>query len=51
MAIHSMQWGAWMELPIVQFPSYVEEMSDEFTHLFDQKRQFTHFKERIPPGL
>jgi hypothetical protein len=34
-----------MELPIVQFPSYVEEMSTEFTHLFDQKRQFTHFKE------
>ena len=34
-----------MELPIVQFPSYIEEMSDEFTHLFDQKRQFTHFKQ------
>jgi len=34
-----------MELPIVQFPSYVEEMSTEFTHLFDQQRQFTHFKE------
>ncbi len=45
MTILSMQWGAWMELPIVQFPSYVEEMSDEFTHLFDQKRQFTHFKQ------
>ena len=34
-----------MELPIVQFPSYVEEMSNEFTHLFDQKRQFIHFKQ------
>jgi hypothetical protein len=34
-----------MELPIVQFPSYVEEMSDEFTHLFDQERQLTHFKQ------
>jgi len=34
-----------MELPIVQFPSYVEEMSTEFTHLFDQKRQLTHFKQ------
>jgi len=36
-----------MELPVVQFPSYVEEMSDEFTHLFDQKRQFTHFKQLL----
>ena len=34
-----------MELPIVQFPSYVEEMSAEFTHLFGQERQFTHFKQ------
>ena len=34
-----------MELPIVQFPSYVEEMSTEFTHLFDQERQLTHFKQ------
>jgi len=33
-----------MELPIVQFPSYVEEMSTDFTHLFDQERQLTHFK-------
>ena len=36
-----------MELPVVQFPSYVEEMSDEFTHFFDQKRQFTHFKQLL----
>jgi hypothetical protein len=34
-----------MELPIVHFPSYVEEMSTEFTHLFDQERQLTHFKQ------
>lgn len=34
-----------MELPIVQFPSYIEEMSAEFTHLFDQERQLTHFKQ------
>jgi len=34
-----------MELPIVQFPSYVEEMSTDFSHLFDQERQFTHFKQ------
>ena len=34
-----------MELPIVQFPSYIEEMSTEFTHLFDQERQLTHFKQ------
>ncbi len=34
-----------MELPIVQFPSYVEEMSTDFTHLFDQERQLTHFKQ------
>ena len=34
-----------MELPIVEFPSYVEEMSADFTHLFDQERQFTHFKQ------
>ena len=39
------QWDVYMELPIVQFPSYVEEMSADFTHLFDQKRQFTHFKQ------
>src|SRR6056297_965237 len=38
-------WDVRMELPIVQFPSYIEEMSDEFTHLFDQQRQFTHFKQ------
>jgi len=34
-----------MELPIVQFPAYVEELSAEFTHLFNQERQFTHFKQ------
>ena len=34
-----------MELPIVQFPSYVEEMSIDFTHLFDQERQLIHFKQ------
>jgi hypothetical protein len=34
-----------MELPIIQFPSYIEEMSTEFTHLFDQERQLTHFKQ------
>ena len=33
-----------MELPIVEFPSYIEEMSEDFTHLFDQKRQLIHFK-------
>lgn len=33
-----------MELPIVEFPSYIEEMSKDFTHLFDQKRQLIHFK-------
>ncbi len=33
-----------MELPVVEFPSYVEEMSNDFTHLFKQERQLTHFK-------
>lgn len=33
-----------MELPIVEFPSYVEEMSEDFAHLFDQERQLNHFK-------
>jgi len=33
-----------LELPIVEFPSYIEEMSKDFTHLFDQKRQLIHFK-------
>jgi len=33
-----------LELPIVEFPSYIEEMSEDFTHLFDQKRQLIHFK-------
>jgi len=34
-----------MELPIVEFPSYVEELSVDFSHLFGQERQFTHFKQ------
>lgn len=34
-----------MELPIVEFPSYVEELCVDFTHLFNQERQFTHFKQ------
>jgi len=34
-----------MELPIVGFPSYINEMSAEFTHLFDQERQLIHFKQ------
>lgn len=34
-----------MELPIVEFPSYVKELSVDFSHLFDQERQFTHFKQ------
>ncbi|MCD6131510.1 MAG: transposase [Candidatus Hydrothermae bacterium] len=33
-----------MELPVVEFPSYIEEMSNGFTHLFKQERQLTHFK-------
>ena len=33
-----------MELPIVAIPTYVEELSTEFTDLFDQERQFDHFK-------
>ena len=33
-----------MELPVVEFPSYVEEMSNGFTHLLKQERQLTHFK-------
>jgi len=33
-----------VELPIVEFPSYIEEMSTDFTHLFVQERQLTHFK-------
>ena len=33
-----------MELPIDEFPSYVEEMSTDVTHLFDQARQLTHLK-------
>jgi len=34
-----------MELPIVGFPTYIDEISTEFTHLFDQKRQLIHFKQ------
>jgi hypothetical protein len=33
-----------MELPIVEFPSYIEEMSTDFTYLFNQERQLIHFK-------
>jgi hypothetical protein len=32
-----------MELPIVGFPSYVEELCVDFTHIFNQERQFIHF--------
>lgn len=34
-----------MELPIVGFPQYVEELSKDFKHLFKQERQVVHFKE------
>ncbi len=43
--LFTITWDVRMELPIVQFPSYVEEMSTEFTHLFDQERQLIHFKQ------
>ena len=33
-----------MELPNVAIPTYVEELSCEFADLFDQQRQFGHFK-------
>jgi len=33
--IFTIPWDVRRELPIVQFPSYVEEMSTEFTH-FEQ---------------
>lgn len=33
-----------MELPIVTVPQYVEELSAEFKDIFQQKRQFEHFK-------
>lgn len=33
-----------MELPIVTFPAYVEELSSEFTVLFEQDRQVNQFK-------
>jgi len=36
--------GMHMELPIVAIPTYVEELSTEFSDLFDQQRQFDHFK-------
>lgn len=42
-----MQRDAWMELPILGFPSYVEELCADFIHLFTQKRQFNHFKRLI----
>jgi len=34
-----------MELPVIEFPSYIKEMSKDFTHLFQQERQLTHFKQ------
>lgn len=37
--------GRTIELPIVEFPQYVEELSKDFTHLFKQERQRTHFKQ------
>ena len=39
-----------MELPIVEFPSYIEEMSADFIHLFKQERQVTQFK-RLMTGF
>lgn len=39
-----------MELPIVEFPSYVEEMSGDFVHLFKQERQVKQFK-RLMTGF
>lgn len=43
-------WDAWMELPIVKFPSYVEELSEEFLPLFKQERQVNQFK-RLMTGF
>jgi len=39
-----------VELPIVEFPSYVEEMSGDFVHLFKQERQVKQFK-RLMTGF
>lgn len=39
-----------MELPIVEFPSYIEEMSVEFRPLFEQERQVNQFK-RLMTGF
>ena len=39
-----------MELQIVEFPSYVEELSVEFRPLFDQERQANQFK-RLMTGF
>ena len=39
-----------MELPIVEFPSYVEELSVEFRPLFEQERQVNQFK-RLMTGF
>ncbi|MHC1565518.1 MAG: hypothetical protein ACXQS6_04270 [Candidatus Syntropharchaeales archaeon] len=33
-----------MELPIVEFPIFIEEMSADFIRLFKKKRQFKQFK-------
>jgi SRSO17 transposase len=43
-------WDALMELPIVEFPSYVEELSAEFRPLFEQERQVNQFK-RLMTGF
>lgn len=39
-----------MELPIVEFPAYVEEFSEDFSHLFKQERQLNQFK-RLMTGF
>jgi len=39
-----------MELPIVEFPTYVEELSEEFRSLFEQERQENQFK-RLMTGF
>lgn len=39
-----------MEIPIVDFPTYIEEMSGDFAGLFKQERQMTQFK-RLMTGF
>ena len=36
-----------MELPIINFPTYIEELSEPFHSLFKQKRQLMQFKRLI----